>query len=157
MTNQTNPQIEALPQPKPRRKHRRRNLLIALLLVAGLLVWNYWPSRIEIIVSPETTYITGPLNDDGTVNYVAYLDKKYAKGVTAENNAAPLLMRVIGPDGLFDEIRAKSLRRLNLPSDFFDDANGRMIDWGDRNLSDAKLAKKHNRMYGEEVLDDEGV
>lgn len=48
--------------------------------------WN------KIIVSKETTYFTGPLFPDGTVNYVAALNEKYSKGVTPENNAAiPIL------------------------------------------------------------------
>ena len=53
--------------------------------------------KVNITVSRETTYITGPLNADGTVNYVAYLNAKYSKGVTPQNNAMVLLARAIGP------------------------------------------------------------
>ena len=42
----------------------------------------------ELIISRETTYITGPLNADGTVNYYQYFDDKASAGVTPETNAA---------------------------------------------------------------------
>ena len=32
------------------------------------------PAKVNITISKDTTYITGPLNKDGTVNYVAYLN-----------------------------------------------------------------------------------
>jgi len=82
------PQPEPVPQPKPPRKRRLRGFLIALPLVAGLLAYLYWLSRVDIVVSPQTTYITAPVNADGTVNYVAYLDARHSEGVTADNNAA---------------------------------------------------------------------
>lgn len=48
--------------------------------------------KIPIIVSRETTYLTGPLNADGTVNYVAAINEMASKGVTPEDNAAiPLI------------------------------------------------------------------
>jgi hypothetical protein len=106
--------------------------MVVLLLLAGLLAYMYWPAGpIKIIISRETTYIDGPLNPDGTVNYVAYLDAEYSKGVTPENNAAPLLLRVCGPDLLFPPVRDETLRRLNLPANFFD-GNGQLIRWWDR-------------------------
>jgi len=116
-------------------KRRRRRLwpwLVVLALLGGLLTYMYWPAGpVEIIVSRETTYILGPLNPDGTPNYVKYLDDKYAEGVTPENNAAPLLLRAFGPDLLPAEIRAESLRRLKLPADIFD-GDKHFIGWYDR-------------------------
>ena len=55
--------------------------LIALIL-AGLAIFNYWPVHEKIIISPETTVIDGPVNPNGTINYVAYLNAKYAEGTT---------------------------------------------------------------------------
>lgn len=52
----------------------------------------------RITVSPETTYLAGPLNADGTVNYVAALDAEYSQGVTPENNAAVPLLQAGGID-----------------------------------------------------------
>jgi len=109
-----------------RGKRRLWPWLAALAVLVGLAAYNYWPSEPDkIIISRETTYILGPVNPDGTVNYVKYLDDKCAKGVTAENNAAPLLLRAFGPDMLPAEIRAESLRLLNLPADIFDGDNAK--------------------------------
>ncbi len=44
-------------------------------------------AKVKITVGKDTTYITGPLNADGTVNYVAYINAKHSKGVTPRNNA----------------------------------------------------------------------
>jgi len=107
--------------------------MVVLLVLAALLAYMYWPTGpVKIIISRQTTYIDGPLNADGTVNYVAYLDANYAKGVTPENNAAPLLLRVCGPDMLPEPIRGQTLARLNLPADFFDDRDKQFILWKDR-------------------------
>ena len=72
------------------------------------------PAKINITIAKDTTYILGPLNKDGTVNYVAYLNAKYSKGVTPANNAATLLLTAIGPN-LFDRsVRAAALRRAGM-------------------------------------------
>ncbi len=106
--------------------------MAALAVLGGLLVYNYWPSESDkIIISRETTYILGPVNPDGTVNYVKYLDDKCAQGVTAANNAAPLLLRAFGPDMLPARIRSETLSRLNLPADIFD-GDKHFIEWKDR-------------------------
>ena len=68
----------------------------------------------KIIVSRETTYITGPLNADGTVNYVAYLDEKFSRGVTPENNAVVPLIRALGPDVLEGKARDAFYARLGI-------------------------------------------
>ncbi len=96
-------------QPTEKRHKRGKRvilLVIGLLLVAGL-VCNYWPMEGHITISRETTYITGPLNEDGTVNYVAALDDRLSKGVTPENNAAPLLLRAWGADIIREPARAR--------------------------------------------------
>ena len=91
-------------QPVEKRQKRAKRVIllaIGLMLVAGL-VCNYWPVKGHFTISRETTYITGPLNPDGTVNYVAALNERLSKGVTPENNATPLLIRAFGP-ALFPE------------------------------------------------------
>jgi hypothetical protein len=115
-----------------RRKRRLWTWLVALAVLGGLAAYNYWPTEPEkIIISRETTYILGPLNADGTPNYVKYLDDKCAEGVTAANNAAPLLLRAFGPDLLSPRIRAETLRRLDLPADIFD-GDKHFVGWRDR-------------------------
>jgi hypothetical protein len=68
----------------------------------------------KIIISKETTYITGPLRPDGTVDYVAALNDYCSKGVTPQNNAAVLLWQAFGPHEVPEKARAEFLKRLGL-------------------------------------------
>ncbi len=45
----------------------------------------------------ETTYVNGPLDKDGYVDYEAALNDRLGKGVTAETNASVLLWKAFGP------------------------------------------------------------
>ena len=99
---------------------KRRWLLWGVLpTIAVYCVWAYWPADNRITISPETTYVTGPVRPDGTINYVAALDRMCSEGVTPENNAAPLLLRALGPDMLDETVRRLILDRLDidLPED----------------------------------------
>jgi hypothetical protein len=53
------------------------------------------PSSERFKISKETTYVTGPVRADGTIDYVEAINAEFAKGVTKENNAAiPVLEAV---------------------------------------------------------------
>ncbi|GAH70856.1 unnamed protein product, partial [marine sediment metagenome] len=84
----------------------------------------------KITVSPETTYLTGPLNADGTVNYTQALIDRYSKGVTPDNNAMTLLARAFGPDFLPEETRAEILRQLGLTEEDLV-AGKKYVSWRD--------------------------
>ena len=49
-------------------------------------------------ISKETTYFTGPLKPDGTIDFVAAINEHFAKGVTDENNAARVVVPLLDPD-----------------------------------------------------------
>lgn len=50
------------------------------------------PAKIKITVSKETTYVLGPVNADGTVNYAAALNEILSKDLKPADNAAiPIL------------------------------------------------------------------
>jgi hypothetical protein len=68
----------------------------------------------KLIISKETTYLTGPLNPDGTVNYVEAIDRELRKGVTKENNAFPLLLQAVGPDLVGQDILEEVCNRLEI-------------------------------------------
>ena len=74
------------------------------------------PKKLNITISLETTYLLGPLNDDGTVNYCAALNAMLGKGVTKENNAAIPLIQALGPEALGEKTREKLLRALDMTS-----------------------------------------
>ena len=80
---------------------RRRRLWIALLgiLVSILLTLLYaaWPGSSTFTVSPETTYVTGPLDKHGYVDYVTVLNERLRKDITPEKNANVLIWQALGP------------------------------------------------------------
>ena len=74
------------------------------------------PAKVQLTIGKDTTYITGPLNADGTVNYVAHVNAKLSEGVTPRNNAAVMLFRAIGPRMWAERYgRAKVLKLLGMP------------------------------------------
>lgn len=68
--------------------------LFALLLV--LMIWIVHRATQKITINRATTFVTGPLRHDGTINYAAALNKIAGRGVTPQNNAAIPLLRVFG-------------------------------------------------------------
>src|SRR5437763_6090316 len=53
--------------------------------------------RGKFTVSKETTFVTGPLDKDGYIDYVAALNEQLSKGITPENNANVVIFRAFGP------------------------------------------------------------
>jgi hypothetical protein len=72
------------------------------------------PKKIQITVSKETTYLLGPRNADGAINYVAAANRLQGEGVTPANNAAVLVIRALGPTDLEEATRPKLLRKLGI-------------------------------------------
>jgi hypothetical protein len=105
---------------QPRTKlPRRRWFLIALLivpvvLIIGRLAWLRHlsdPSG-QITIGRETTYLDGPVTQDGAIDYVAAVNQRESAGVTPENNAVVLLVQAYGPGLLGDGIRDRYLELL---------------------------------------------
>ena len=55
---------------------------------------------VQVTISKETTYLTGPLRKDGSVDYLKALNQQFSKGVTPDNNAAVLYWKAMGPGEL---------------------------------------------------------
>jgi len=72
------------------------------------------PGRIKLTISRKTTHILGPVNKDGTVNYIAYLNAKHSKGVTKQNNAAIPLIHILGTRILDEDSRPKICKILKI-------------------------------------------
>jgi len=74
----------------------------AFLLCAGVgtcvavRTWRSLPGS-AITVSRDTTYLEGPLDKDGYVDYAAALNQQLSEGVAPEENAAVLLLQAFGP------------------------------------------------------------
>ncbi len=70
--------------------------------------------RPKITVSKETTFVLGPLGDNGSVDFVAAWNELAGKGVTRENNAAVLFWQAIGPKPLPEKCRAEFFKLLGI-------------------------------------------
>jgi hypothetical protein len=94
---QSTPSATVLP-PK-RRRHRWLWISLTaflLLLIAGF-IYAAWPGRSTFTVSPETTYVTGPVDKDGYVDYVTAVNERLRGNIKPEENANVLLWQAIGP------------------------------------------------------------
>ena len=68
-------------------------------------------SDVPIRISKEMTYITSPLRDDGTVDYVEALSQRQREGVTAENNSVVMFRRALGHEDLSAETSDEYFRQ----------------------------------------------
>jgi len=62
----------------------------------------------------ETTYVDGPLDDEGFVDYAEALNDHYGRGVKPENNVHAQLWKALGPGPVPKEVRAKYFQRLGI-------------------------------------------
>jgi hypothetical protein len=70
----------------------------ALLLPSLLLVCAAdEPPKSKVPLGKETTYVTGPLDKHGYIDYEAALNERLGKGITPEKNANVLLWKALGP------------------------------------------------------------
>lgn len=91
---------------------------VFLLLVCLFLYQLFGPNP-RIIVSPQTTYITAPLAENGLPDYEKHYRDSFRQGVTPENNAAALLFEALGPDDLDPkdaDVLAKELGLAEVPT-----------------------------------------
>src|SRR5262245_13886792 len=49
-------------------------------------------------IGKETTFVTGPVDEKGFIDYPAALNERLGQGVSAENNAVVLLRQALGPE-----------------------------------------------------------
>lgn len=83
--------------------------------------------ELKVKIGRDTTYIDGPITKDGYVDYIAHLNKVLSKDVTAENNAAVLLLKA-SPGEITSEkymkryCKALGIAPLPLKGDYYQDA-----------------------------------
>ena len=86
-------------------------IAITILIVLRIGV-DLMPIRVQI--GPETSYIDGPLKEDGTPDYAAYLNEQWSKGVTPDQNAAVDLIHAFGPSIINEDIREEYFQQLGI-------------------------------------------
>src|SRR5690349_10746497 len=91
---QTTPSLQRGSDREPLRGAAMRLgcLLVVLSLTATAFAADDDAPLPPFFLAKETTFFSGPLRKDGTVDYVAAINEELGRGVTRENNAAiPLL------------------------------------------------------------------
>jgi len=66
-------------------------------------------------IGKKTTYIDGPLDNNGHIDYAAALNERLREGVTPENNANVLLWQAIGPNPGLVRVPAGFFEELGMP------------------------------------------
>jgi hypothetical protein len=87
-------------------------LLPSLLLVCAA---DDKPPEAKLPLGKETTYVTGPLDKHGYIDYEAALNAEFSRGITAEKNANALLMLVLGPTPEGAEMPPAYYKWLDIP------------------------------------------
>jgi hypothetical protein len=128
---------------------------IALLLVSMVAADD--APRFKLVIGPETTRIMGPVLADGTVDYAEAFRAIASKGITADNNAGPLLQKAMagwkkyGKDARedqADELNRQQDAALKLP--WKPAAFPEMDKWLDANepeLKRVEAASRKPRLY----------
>src|SRR5262245_691276 len=78
-------------------RRRWKVALAFLVVVVALVLYAAWPGRSTFTVSPETTYVTGPLDKHGYVDYVTALNERLRGDIKPEENANVLTWQALGP------------------------------------------------------------
>lgn len=81
-------------------------VFLILLLICGGLAWKIVGPSKPLVISPETTFITEPLDAEGHVDYPAAMLAELKAGVTPENNGAILYLQATWPSGLDERQQA---------------------------------------------------
>lgn len=69
----------------------------------------------RITISKETTRIEGPVDLDGYVDYVAAYHQRAGRGLSPDTNAAVLMIRAIGSNGIPEDARVDYFDTLGIP------------------------------------------
>ena len=121
--------LEPSRSPIRRPSRDRRKILvnvlvisISVVLLAGVcaIVYELWVTaeapRVAVRISPETTYVTAPLRADGSVDYLAAINRRSGQGTTLENNASVLIWQALGPAPYDAGTRDAFFKALGIPT-----------------------------------------
>ena len=116
-------------------------LLIGVLCIGtvGFVAFSLFGPSTPVVVSPQTTYLTGPVDRFGRIDYVEALRRQWSDGVTTDNNAAVLIWQALGPAEIPPERQSSFFVELGIPAlplegDYFveldsDSMKPRIIEW----------------------------
>ncbi len=70
--------------------------ILPLVLLVGVTPADEKPTP-KLPVGKETTYVTGPIDKNGYIDFEAAINERLSKGITPEKNANVLLWKAFGP------------------------------------------------------------
>jgi hypothetical protein len=82
------------------RKLRYLVLIVVVLLLVGWALYSAAErsrGKPRFTIGKDTTYVEGPVDEAGFIDYAAALNERLKEGVTPENNANVLLWQAFGP------------------------------------------------------------
>ncbi len=88
-------------------------IFVMIIGVIGIGVFTRGGVR-NIQLGRETTYITEPLRDDGTIDYLAAINQITSHGVDPETNAAVDFLRAFGSGPLPEKMRPRYYAQLGM-------------------------------------------
>ncbi|MEX2138763.1 MAG: hypothetical protein WD894_05840 [Pirellulales bacterium] len=103
-------------------------ILVPVLLIVLRFGAGGWNSQ-SLTVSPQTTFIEGPLRPDGYPDYLGALNAELSEGVTPENNAAVLILRATGPKEIPQELRGEFFSQLRMSP--ISESGDYFVPWSD--------------------------
>jgi hypothetical protein len=87
-----------------------------LLTVASVAAAEPGGGKVKFTLGKETTYVTGPLDREGYVDYETALNERLGKGITPQNNANALLWQALNPRPKRTPMPGEFFRWLKIPS-----------------------------------------
>ena len=105
----------------------------------------------KLPLGKDTTYVTGPLDKDGYIDYEAALNDRLGKGVTLQTNANVLIWKALGPTPEGAHAPAEFFKRLGIDEPPKD--GDHFIDFGRFMQDRLKLDRSEfNASFDEETL-----
>ncbi|MCA9012174.1 MAG: hypothetical protein KDB01_20620 [Planctomycetaceae bacterium] len=131
-----------------------RLFLLSFIGAVSLRTGNGQDSKIPFTIDRETTHITGPVGEDGSIDYIEALSLRQREGVTPENNSVVMFRRAFGNRDLSQNVAVEYYKQLGIdvPPDEGDYLIGineyaRSLDWSEVPVVDG--------LNGEQVVIDQ--
>jgi hypothetical protein len=69
----------------------------------------------KVPVSRDTTFVNGPLDNEGYVDYDAAFNERFGRGIKPNENAYALLLKALGPNAADERVREKFFKAVGTP------------------------------------------
>jgi hypothetical protein len=98
----------------------------------------------KFTLGKETTYVTGPLDKEGYIDYAAALNKRMSAGIKPDDNANVLLWKALGPHPDGAKVAPEYFKWLGIPAP---------PERGDYWISQERFAREHPKLVPSGGLD----